>query len=535
MVAGGGLYTERIQVIVENIVRGQKEVLEAVNNYKTLGGMYKNVSTSTIAAAKKQATAQDLLAKKQRFYGKWSRELGVNTARVRQILQKYGLQFNENGDIVDLAGRKIRGLSSVMRRGVVETKRFQMQWLSLLFFGMAMKRMFGGLIKTSLNWVGITELSSTALGVFFLPVAEELLNILLPIMNWFMNIPEPVQKAVGEFVILGAALGGILTAVGQLALGLAGLSWLTGITGVKGFSEALNIAKGNAGGLLTKLGVLAKWGGVAISIALIVHELKKKNLTAAIGAATLGVGIYTGDPYLIGIGVALMLVGDKELLRGVFELGVKVLDKAAWIGEEAGRILIKALQAGITGNEGLILNELNKVFKNITSVPNEALMKAYSEGKLTSNLFQTAGANAVSKYREKTYATTNKIPGMGGAPYPWEPGAEKYYNTTNYPTNYPTTNQTNPNYPNFLNPLFVTSKLVSFFKKKIGLQSGGFIKSEGLAYLHSGETVIPKNSSNSVNLSVTYNVNVSDKREFEDMLNENNIKLTEDVRRLIKA
>ena len=53
---------------------------------------------------------------------------------------------------------------------------------------------------------------------------------------------------------------------------------------------------------------------------------------------------------------------------------------------------------------------------------------------------------------------------------------------------------------------------------------------------HAGERIIPAGKNGgSIVINATYNVNVSDKREFEIMLRENNIKLSEDVRRLVKT
>jgi hypothetical protein len=63
---------------------------------------------------------------------------------------------------------------------------------------------------------------------------------------------------------------------------------------------------------------------------------------------------------------------------------------------------------------------------------------------------------------------------------------------------------------------------------------GGTIGTTGPYLLHSGEQVISKqNNSSSPIINVTYNVSVSDKREFEAMLEKNNRQLTMDVRRYI--
>jgi len=62
---------------------------------------------------------------------------------------------------------------------------------------------------------------------------------------------------------------------------------------------------------------------------------------------------------------------------------------------------------------------------------------------------------------------------------------------------------------------------------------GGNVSNTGLHFLHEGETVLRKDQvdNQSGNISVTYNVNVSDKREFEQMLKNNNQQLVREVRR----
>jgi len=222
-------------------------------------------------------------------------------------------------------------------------KKFQMQWLSLLFFGMAMKRMFTGLIKTSLEWVGLTELMSTTLGVLFLPVAMDLLNILLPIMDWFMNMPESVQRAIGWFVVAGIVIGTALMTIGQAALGFGGLSWFlagekagTGIiAGLKSKLAGLNIAK------------YLKIGGAMIAVGWAVKDLQEGQVTAAVGMATLGLGIYTGNPYLIGVGIALKLIGDPEFLSSLIAFFLTIIDKTLLLGEEIGKIIVAAYTPGL--------------------------------------------------------------------------------------------------------------------------------------------------------------------------------------------
>jgi len=80
------------------------------------------------------------------------------------------------------------------------------------------------------------------------------------------------------------------------------------------------------------------------------------------------------------------------------------------------------------------------------------------------------------------------------------------------------------------------STILDFLKNPFGASSkavGGNITSDGLHFLHEGETVLRNDEVNNQggNVSVIYNVTVSDKREFEQMLKNNNQQLVREVRR----
>src|SRR3990167_894163 len=75
---------------------------------------------------------------------------------------------------------------------------FRMEMLSVMFFGMGINRFFSGLLQPAMEAAGIFELISTTLQILFLPVALMLLDVLMPILDWFLNLPEGVQVAIGD-------------------------------------------------------------------------------------------------------------------------------------------------------------------------------------------------------------------------------------------------------------------------------------------------------------------------------------------------
>ncbi len=51
---------------------------------------------------------------------------------------------------------------------------FRMELLGVMFFGMAISRVFTGMIRKSLEWAGTMDIMSAAMGILFLPLAESL-------------------------------------------------------------------------------------------------------------------------------------------------------------------------------------------------------------------------------------------------------------------------------------------------------------------------------------------------------------------------
>lgn len=110
-----------------------------------------------------------------------------------------------------------------IRQMTHSTRGFKMELLSVMFFGMALNRFFTGMLKPALQWTGLLDLMGVTLGIVFLPVAMALLDIMLPIFEYLMALPEPIKLFIGILVVAGAILGGFLMVIGMVGLGVGGL------------------------------------------------------------------------------------------------------------------------------------------------------------------------------------------------------------------------------------------------------------------------------------------------------------------------
>jgi hypothetical protein len=188
-----------------------------------------------------------------------------------------------------------------------------MSLLGTMFAGMALQRAMNGLLKTTIEWLGISELWNTTMGVLFLPIMTQLLDALIPLMEWFMDLPEGVQMAIGGIVLFLYAAGGLLALFGQIGLGLQGITMLfprlaTAITGAGGLFQWL-------GGLIT--GISATFlivAAIIIAVVVGMYLAWKENF--------LGMKSFV-DNFLGGIkqafgGIITFFKGVWEVLKGLF-------------------------------------------------------------------------------------------------------------------------------------------------------------------------------------------------------------------------
>lgn len=161
-------------------------------------------------------------------------EMGSGIKKVTTVTQTFNKEGMKVSDVIQK--KIIRGFH-----------RFRMELLSVMFFGMALWRMFTGLLQPALDMYGIFDLISTTLAIVFAPAAELLLSILLPILEWFMDLPDDVKLAIGLFVILGSVLALVMMVIGQFGLGLQGIQMLLQMipgTGIPVIDTILKIGTG---------------------------------------------------------------------------------------------------------------------------------------------------------------------------------------------------------------------------------------------------------------------------------------------------
>lgn len=222
--------TQSISRSTEVANQGWKKSTIVTGNLNKAGKVQVKTTETISKFQDKGAIATERLAVRQRFLRTWSDKLNVSSARVNKIMGQQGLIFDKNNNLTDLGGRRINNLNKSMISGKKATMGFNFSWLSVMFAGMALYRVFGGILRQQMELWGIMEGFSAMLMLIMIPVMEVLLAILWPVMEWFMNLPDEIKAVIGWWVIIGAAIGGIAMVIGMVMLALGGLAGLFGVS-----------------------------------------------------------------------------------------------------------------------------------------------------------------------------------------------------------------------------------------------------------------------------------------------------------------
>lgn len=305
---------KKIQILTEFLTKGLRKFQKQT---ETIGKMSKKAETLTLASEK----------------------LKVSTARLQQGLSTQGLAVNKAGRVFDKLTGRIRGTEKAMESAKKMTHRFQMEMLSILFFGMFLQRVFLGIMRSAVtSFTKIMESNNilgTAvqrLGVHFEflkftigsaintalePFLPLIINIIKGITEWVQKHP----KLTTAIITFGLALGGAMMIFAIFKLGFDGiLALFTGTKISKAISSLknLNTAMRNIGGILA----------ITLGTSLFFSGLNEEDAEIALGKL-IGAGIAAGIAILIfgGGPVAAIAIGALVATVGL-EIKFKFLSKA---------------------------------------------------------------------------------------------------------------------------------------------------------------------------------------------------------------
>lgn len=456
--------------------------------------------------------------------------------------------FNEIQTVTTGVNKRGEEYIKTQTQMVKQGQRFNMNALGVMFAGMALNRTMSNLNATSREWVGMNELMSTAMGIVTLPTTMDLLNLgVLPLFDALVNLPEPAQKAIGYVTLALEGLGAVMFTGGQLMLGLEATTNMLKNFGGTSVLAGIDKAKG-------KLIDFGRYAGIGISIAFAVEDISEGDLIGVVSDAMMGAGFYFKNGWLLGAGIVLKMANEGWLQK----VSVEFFDTIAYMAEWSSDTLVKALSLR---TDEIDWSGLDDFFGKMDKYAAEKVLSGEAKSAaLINRMGGVAGAydTLVRQRNEELIELQNKYE-SGIIPSEEELNNQidetnKKYNIVakeSLPaiqTEYDKILERGGSILENIGDIAIkmasiasfgspTGALFSGAKSIFGSRAvGGEVSNTGFYRLHQGETVLRKDQQGmGGNLQVTYNVTVSDKREFEKMLRANNQELTSQVRRMSRV
>jgi hypothetical protein len=385
-------------------------------------------------------------------------------------------KVNQQTDGFSRRGARMASRLRMMTQGM---RQFRMELLGVMFFGQMMSKTLFGLLKPALEMTGIMDIWTIMLQTVFLPLIITLLPYLIKFMEFFINLPDGVKQAIGWFVLLGAILFALLGLLGSVGLFIGSFIGLFSGGGVlAGIGPA--IAAAFTGSLV----VISAVVGAIILLAYVIYLAWKENFGNI-------------RKYMSGFidGIKQMFSGLFEVIENIFGL-FKAIFEGDWDGVKEH---LKGIVDGILNFFVGLVNAIN----NLWIVLAIGMVRIfYGVVKTIEGMFIDILnwiKDKISWLIRSTAGIVDMVPGGTG----------------------------------MANSMRRTSALLDSVRYT-GLTTLELTQTEN-PFLLSNQNRTSGNSSQSIVINNSYNVNVSDDVKFERMLQDNSKKMADEVSRIVKT
>ncbi|MBE3092811.1 MAG: hypothetical protein IMZ51_04035 [Chloroflexi bacterium] len=401
-------------------------------------------------------------------------EAGITSKQFSGFLKNNNLELIKGVGVYDRLSGSILTQGQAVKLATIQTRRFKFEWLSIMFAGMALDRVFGSILKSQMQLWGISEGIASMWTLVMAPAMELISPIIWDIIGAIMELPPDTQLVIGLTVFGFSTLGKVLTALGQIFLAAMG---------IKTLFPSIGIAVAKAGG-----GLIGTFKAIGFAI-------------IALGPAF---WIIAGIAAAVALGIYLAwktnFLGIKQIVSNLLE-GMKLMFSGLI---DFFKGIFKIIKGIITGDFSIIIDGIKQMFQGLgtfvfgifITIGNAITAILIGALKIVLNVVTVIidgviwGVNLLIK-------AVNKVPGV-----------------------------------NF--------KKIDF--KMPSFQEGGIMPYTGMAYLHAGEKVIPKNQVGKVDGSVitfsptiSINAQVSSDYDVRKLADELNYYWAKDFERMIKG
>jgi len=170
------------------------------------------------APIKKLVNSTKQLSYEQQTLQNASKYFGTSAKYLQKELKDLNLVFTKERELYDVINDKVVSLRKGLYKAAQRAKRFKFEWLTIMFAGMALDRVFGSIIRKQFELYGVTEMTGAAWTEVMAPVMDLLTPALYKLLEVFMDLPEPLKFVIGTVVIFGAILGKVAGTIGAFML-----------------------------------------------------------------------------------------------------------------------------------------------------------------------------------------------------------------------------------------------------------------------------------------------------------------------------
>jgi hypothetical protein len=484
------------------------------------------------------------------YFNQFNEALGISGLSTKQFtnwMDQNFMAFTRQGTIIDKLTKQHYTYGQAVKLATIQHRRFKFEYLSIMFAGMALDRAFGGLVKSQLTLFGVTDMLSTAWTIVLLPIMELITPIIYTLLDAFMNLPEGIKLAIGGFVLFFAIAGKIMLVVGQVVLAVMGLMMV-----FSGWGGILFLLVG---------GVLAAFIASLFKSQDAMDNLKNKVTAFGISGEMFDKIKDKLVSFFEIIKKYAPIVWDKfkEYFKIAFDYVVEIvktkipafidalsefLNKAInYIVEnlprfiEEGWKILSSIIDGIINNVDKISEAITKIIDGIGTFLKENTPKIVNFGIKILDTILTGiinNADEIGNALEEVLTALGKWIGQNAIPLIKLGIKFAYYIAKGVAQGL----------KELIGGLFESITGIKISGKKISwkmpsFQTGGYVPETGLALLHKGEYVTPRNETGTQTVifspTANINANVSSSYDVRELANELNSYWARDFERLLKT
>lgn len=436
-------------------------------------------------------------------------------------------------------------------------KHFHFEWLSIMFLGMAINRVFGQYVKGTMEMTGITETFTEALKLTVFTALEPLLDIFYGIIDAIFSLPPFWQKVIGWFIIGMAVIGSLLTVLGALKLGFAGLGMVTGVLGkiVGAFTGLWGVIQGGLAAVGIGIGVFLAILAIIIVVIISIWDAWRTNF---MNMKQVVKDLLTGIK-MIFKGISDVIVGILRILVGIFTLNWDLIIRGAKQVWEGFKNFFMGLFYGIFNFIAMIgigiINIFNRIVQAIVGFF-RWLYNALVGGSIIPELVNAI----IALFWRLPKAIFDILGSMLSGIFSWGVDFVKNIASGIASTGRKVIDAILSLFPSWMrsaiestgrvtiNIIHNITETITQVIKKVFRQHGGLVTA-GMPYIvgeagpemfvpNATGRIIPNNKlggGSQIVFAPVYNINIADRHEFENLIKNNNNRIVEDLRRMIEV